>query len=259
VNRKYILPLFLLFQILFLKVLAFFPQVVESYYSNGLYIFTSRLERTVLGKIPFSFGDILYGILIIYILTSIWKAKKKWRVAGSLKNVRDNPWGQCHEPKNASAASSNVNIILAFPVLLAISASQIISLLSNLRSFPSCATVKLDVHTAPESRSSSSCCSRSTQTELPPGHVADVIFGCNPQPEQSNVSPASSEVPQSPSLSDGVDNCIRRDELADLIPPNSDFASPVFVDQSVDATESSAYQPAQLPSFVPPTAKSYYY
>ena len=79
VNRKYILPLFLVFQIIFLKVLAFFPEVVERYYSNGWYVFISRLERTVSGKIPFSVGDILYGMLISYLLYSIWKTRKDWR------------------------------------------------------------------------------------------------------------------------------------------------------------------------------------
>ena len=77
-KRKYILPLFLVFQIIFLKILAFFPEVVERYYSNGLYVFTSRLERTLLGKIPFSIGDVLYGILIVYLLISIWKTRKTW-------------------------------------------------------------------------------------------------------------------------------------------------------------------------------------
>ena len=62
-----------------LKTLAFFPEVVERYYSNGFYVFTSRFERSVLGKIPFSFGDVMYGILIIYLLISIWKARKTWR------------------------------------------------------------------------------------------------------------------------------------------------------------------------------------
>lgn len=77
-KRKYLLPLFLFFQIIVLKVLAFFPEVIERYYSNGLYVFTSRLERTVLGWIPFSFGDILYAILIVYLLISVWKTRKTW-------------------------------------------------------------------------------------------------------------------------------------------------------------------------------------
>lgn len=78
-KRKYILPLFLVLQIIFLKVLAFFPEVVERFYSNSLYVITSKAERFILGYIPFSLGDILYIILIIYLLISIWKSRKTWR------------------------------------------------------------------------------------------------------------------------------------------------------------------------------------
>ena len=78
-KRKYILPLFLLFQIVLLHILAFFPEVVERYYSNGLFVMISKFERTVFGKIPFSVGDILYAILIVYLLISIWKTRKTWK------------------------------------------------------------------------------------------------------------------------------------------------------------------------------------
>ena len=78
-KQKYILPLFLVIQIIFIKILALFPEVVEHYYSNGLYVFTSRTERFILGQIPFSVGDILYGILIIYLLITVWKTRKTWR------------------------------------------------------------------------------------------------------------------------------------------------------------------------------------
>lgn len=77
-RRKYILPLFLVFQIIFLKILIFFPEVVERYYSNGLFIAISKFERTLLGKVPFSVGDVLYGILIVYLIISIWKTRKTW-------------------------------------------------------------------------------------------------------------------------------------------------------------------------------------
>jgi len=77
-KRKFILPLFLVFQILFLKVIAFFPETVERIYSNGLYVYISRISRTLLGKIPFSVGDIIYGFLIIYFLIQLWKTRKSW-------------------------------------------------------------------------------------------------------------------------------------------------------------------------------------
>ena len=79
-KRKYLLPLFLLFQIVFLKVLSSFPEVVEQWYSNGVYVFISKILRTVLGSIPFSAGDILYGIAIVYVLFSIWKTRKSWQL-----------------------------------------------------------------------------------------------------------------------------------------------------------------------------------
>lgn len=78
-HRKYILPLFLLFQIIFLKIIAFFPEFVEEFYSNGLFVIISKISRVILGKIPFSVGDIIYGIVIIYVLKSIWKTRKTWK------------------------------------------------------------------------------------------------------------------------------------------------------------------------------------
>ena len=79
-KRKYILILFLLFQIIFLKIIAFFPNVVEQFYSNGLYVWISKISRTALGTILFSVGDILYGIGIVSLLLSLWKIRKStWK------------------------------------------------------------------------------------------------------------------------------------------------------------------------------------
>ncbi|WP_445454719.1 DUF3810 domain-containing protein [Flavobacterium sp. 25HG05S-40] len=78
-KRQYLLPIFLLLQILFVKVLAFFPEIVERFYSNGLYVFTSSIERRFFGLFPFSVGDVLYGLLIFYLVISIWKTRKTWR------------------------------------------------------------------------------------------------------------------------------------------------------------------------------------
>ena len=79
-KRKYILILFLLFQIIFLKIIAFFPNVVEQFYSNGLYVWISKISRTALGTIPLSVGDILYGIGIVYLLLSLWNIRKtNWK------------------------------------------------------------------------------------------------------------------------------------------------------------------------------------
>jgi len=79
-QRKYILPAFLLIQILVLQIIPFFPEFVEQFYSNGLYVFISKISRVTLGKIPFSVGDIIYGIVIFYVLKSIWNSRKTWRL-----------------------------------------------------------------------------------------------------------------------------------------------------------------------------------
>lgn len=78
-KRKYILPIFLIIQIIFLKIISFFPEMVERFYSQGLYVYISKISRTFLGKIPFSIGDIIYGFLIIYFLIQIWKSRKSWQ------------------------------------------------------------------------------------------------------------------------------------------------------------------------------------
>ncbi|TYA53859.1 DUF3810 domain-containing protein [Formosa maritima] len=57
-----IVPLFFL-----VKLLKQFPEVIEMYYSLGIYPVISSLFRFTLGWIPFSFGDLVYGFAIIYI------------------------------------------------------------------------------------------------------------------------------------------------------------------------------------------------
>ncbi len=80
IRKKYILPILLLVQILMLHVLGYFSTVVESFYSNGIYIWISGFSRKLFGSIPFSVGDILYFILIAYILWQIWKSRQTWKL-----------------------------------------------------------------------------------------------------------------------------------------------------------------------------------
>lgn len=78
-KRKYILPLLLVIQILILKIIPFFPEVIERFYSNGLYLFISNFLRIVLGWISISIGDILYFILISLAVKWFWKNRKNWK------------------------------------------------------------------------------------------------------------------------------------------------------------------------------------
>ena len=75
-KKQLILPIFLLIQIVGLKILAFFPEFVETYYSNGLYPYISKFSRSILGWISFSFGDVLYAILIVLGIKWIYQNRK---------------------------------------------------------------------------------------------------------------------------------------------------------------------------------------
>lgn len=79
-KSKYILPLLFLVQIILLKVLRFFPEFTERFYSNGLYLKISHFSRIVLGKIPFSVGDCIYSILILFLIRWFWKVRKTWKL-----------------------------------------------------------------------------------------------------------------------------------------------------------------------------------
>lgn len=55
-------------QIIFIRILAGFPDFVERYYSEGLYPIISKIMRFILGFLPFSLGDLLYATLIILLI-----------------------------------------------------------------------------------------------------------------------------------------------------------------------------------------------
>ena len=62
------MALLLIPQYFFVKLLEDYPQFVETYYSNGLYVYVSKMFRFTLGWLPFSFGDLVYAAGGFYIL-----------------------------------------------------------------------------------------------------------------------------------------------------------------------------------------------
>lgn len=66
----------LLITAVLIKMAALFPAFIENYYSNGLYLLISKLQRLLLGWLPFSLGDIIYALLFIYLLRVIIKTVK---------------------------------------------------------------------------------------------------------------------------------------------------------------------------------------
>ncbi len=82
--KKVIIAFSIIPQILFIKILAHYPEFVESVYSHGLYIYISKLMRYAFGWIPFSAGDLLYTIAVIYILR--WLIIHRKRIIKDTKN-----------------------------------------------------------------------------------------------------------------------------------------------------------------------------
>ncbi|MHA7058031.1 DUF3810 domain-containing protein [Aquimarina sp. M1] len=72
-KTKFYLTILLPIQILLVKILSFFPELVERFYSNGLFVYTSKALRYAFGWLPFSFGDIGYCILIILLIRFLYK------------------------------------------------------------------------------------------------------------------------------------------------------------------------------------------
>ena len=66
-KKKIILCLSLLVQIVIVNTLSLFPEFVEQYYSNGIYPYIAKTSRIIFGLFGFSVGDVIYGIVIIFI------------------------------------------------------------------------------------------------------------------------------------------------------------------------------------------------
>lgn len=89
--KKYKLIAFLILQIISIKILSLFPELVERYYSMGFYVFLSEYSRKAFGSIGFSVGDIMYGLIIVWVLIHIIRNRKnisfKGTVVGALNAI----------------------------------------------------------------------------------------------------------------------------------------------------------------------------
>ena len=82
-NPKLYIALAIIPQLIAIKILTYFPEYIEIYYSNGLYQWLSKVFRFTFGWLPFSFGDIFYALAIVYIMR--WFLKNKWRIVKDFK------------------------------------------------------------------------------------------------------------------------------------------------------------------------------
>lgn len=71
-KRNILLSIFLFLQIVLVAILSGYSSLIEKYYVNGIYPVIAKFLRRLFGWIPFSIGDILYGILIFLLLRLIW-------------------------------------------------------------------------------------------------------------------------------------------------------------------------------------------
>jgi len=75
--------------IVLLMILANYPQFIERYYSEGFYPFVCHLLHPIFNLFPFSVGDILYIVVIAYLVYALFRVvkltlKKEYRQAGML-------------------------------------------------------------------------------------------------------------------------------------------------------------------------------
>jgi hypothetical protein len=62
-----------------IKIFSLYPSAVEEYYSNGIYPYISSFQRILFGWIPFSIGDVFYGIVILWLINQVIRIIKTIR------------------------------------------------------------------------------------------------------------------------------------------------------------------------------------
>lgn len=76
-NKKQLLiALSIIPAVITVKILSNFPEFVERFYSNGIYLGISKALRFLLGWLPFSFGDVVYIIGILLLLRWVFTQGK---------------------------------------------------------------------------------------------------------------------------------------------------------------------------------------
>ncbi|MFG6687914.1 DUF3810 domain-containing protein [Mariniflexile sp. HNIBRBA6329] len=78
-NTKTIIALLLIPQYIFIKWASNYPEFIETFYSEGAYPYISKTLRYALGWLPFSFGDLVYALAIVYIFRWVYTNRKRLR------------------------------------------------------------------------------------------------------------------------------------------------------------------------------------
>jgi hypothetical protein len=81
-NKWWLTPLILLTAIVLLHLITLQPAWIEKVYSNGIYLFISSAARIFTRWLPFSLGDVLYGLAGVWLLVKTFQffvRKPTWR------------------------------------------------------------------------------------------------------------------------------------------------------------------------------------
>lgn len=60
-----------------IRIFSLYPSAVEKYYAQGIYPVITLVLRFLLGWIPFSIGDILYGLAVLYLLRGLFRVIRR--------------------------------------------------------------------------------------------------------------------------------------------------------------------------------------
>ena len=87
--KKKNIGLLIIPQLLFVQYISNHQDIIEEYYSLGVYQLTSKILRSTLSIFPFSIGDILYIITLIYFIRLIVKeiSMKKINLKKSIRII----------------------------------------------------------------------------------------------------------------------------------------------------------------------------
>jgi len=80
INRRNFWPWMIVVQVIAIQILSRFPEVIEKYYSQGVYPVIASFSRIITGWTSISLGDLAYMGLIFYCLGWLWKTRKSWKV-----------------------------------------------------------------------------------------------------------------------------------------------------------------------------------
>ncbi|HEU4607011.1 MAG TPA: DUF3810 family protein, partial [Chitinophagaceae bacterium] len=78
-TRKRIGWICLLLLVALIKFFSLFPDAVERYYSQGVYLYIAAAQRRLFGWLPFSVGDLLYAAGVLYLCVLLIKLIKRVR------------------------------------------------------------------------------------------------------------------------------------------------------------------------------------